>query len=92
MAKQQFVTNYQVLHPVYSLKKIFIEKTIEGLTLFPTRKNIHKGEMKLPANIELALLRATCGFAMKHPTQEIEMSRLGATLLENKPDNKDVLI
>lgn len=34
-----FVTNYQMFHPIYSLKKIFVEKEAERLSFYvPSRK------------------------------------------------------
>jgi phage terminase large subunit GpA-like protein len=81
-----------MLHPIYSLKRIFVEKALEGLTLFPTRKNIHQDQMQLSENIDRALRRPTERFRMKQAKPEIELSGIGTDRLEEPPDMKTVLI
>lgn len=36
--KNSFATNYQMLHPIYSLKKIYVEHYIERLKFYKSQQ------------------------------------------------------
>lgn len=57
--KNSFATNYQMLHPIYSLKKIYVEHYIERLKFYKSQQDDFEKKInkKIPISLELALAR-----------------------------------
>ena len=50
--KSQFVTTYRMMHPIYSLKKIFVEKELERLNLYQIADEDNSHHLKVSSGID----------------------------------------